>query len=267
MREKFKSHYNLWFNTENELLNQNIDKKKDFFLCTDLKNKNTIFPLTPLFKKKKDNIFNLNKNTKIVYIAEVNINVNDNVNNFWKKNKEKILSNLILINDHNYIKEVFFDGNKEGYENYIQLKNLLRFELISSIHKFFKDRLLLVGTDWIKLGFPSKKIDYKTSFRKKIYSNNICLDFGSKSGTNSLYPRSVEILENNGFLLQAEQNDTNMLKNSNISNFDYFKSKNQLLDKINELLNSNKKIKINNFDILENKFINFLESINERQNS
>ena len=261
LNKKFNFNYNLWFNTQNELPKDRLKNSRDLFLCRDLKNENIVMPLTPIFNHKRDYTISLNKNTKIVYISEVDINVNEVVKNFWNKNKENILNDLKLINDQDYIKEVFFEGNEDGYNNYMKLKNLLRFELINTVHRFFKNNLLLVGKDWIKLGYSSKKVEYNTSFRKKIYKNNICLDFGSKSGTNSLYPRSVEILENNGFLLQAEQNDTSILNNSMINNFDNFKSKNELLKKIDKLLTSNIKIKINNYDILEKKFVDFLTKI------
>ena len=41
-----------------------------------------------------------------------------------------------------------------------------------------------------------------------MYNGNLCLDFGSKWGSEALYPRSIEIIENGGTLLQAEQKNS-----------------------------------------------------------
>lgn len=110
---------------------------------------------------------------------------------------------LILFFFNKKVVPIFLDG-KENYVNYGQLKNLVRFELINLVNKYFNKNLFLACKDWANLGFNSKIIEHNTSFRTKIYMNNICLDFGSKSGVNSIYLRTIEILENYGFLLQSE---------------------------------------------------------------
>ena len=159
------------------------------------------------------------------------------------------------------IKDVFFDGNEQGYINYMQLKNLLRYELINLVNKYFKKNLHLVGKDWRNLGLNSQIVQYNTNFRKKCYMNSICLDFGSKSGANTLYPRTIEILENKGFLLQAQQSDSAILAKDMPNNYDTYKSSNELLEKLNRLLKSNAEIKIENYNNLNNNFINFLKNI------
>ena len=62
-----------------------------------------------------------------------------------------------------------------------------------------------------KTNFKSKKI-------REIYNGNICLDLGSSSGSITLYPRSIEIIENGGLLLQLKQADLNpyLMKMRNI---------------------------------------------------
>lgn len=255
----YSNYYFLWFNTVDELPEKRTKQKNDLFLCLDPKKDNNLLPLTP--KAKPNFVLKLNQKSKIVYISEVDINVNYNVKQFWDKNKKEILQNLNLINNISYIRKIFFEDGKENYINYTQLKNLLRFELINIVNKYFSKNLLLVGKDWANLGFNSKIIDYKTNFRKKSYMNNICLDFGSKSGINSFYPRTIEILENYGFLLQSEQYDTKTLKKYLPNNFDFYKSSNELLDKLNKLLSTNTEIKIENYNYLHKNFTDFLKKI------
>jgi len=259
IKGKYKKFYHLWFNTVNEIENDRIKDDKDLFLCLDPKKENNLFLLTP--KLKTSFILKLNSNSKIIYISEVNIKVNSNVDKFWLKNRDEILQSLDLINDVSYLKDIFFDGNEQGYINYMQLKNLLRYELINLVNKYFKKNLFLVGKDWKNLGFNSKVVQYNTNFRKKSYVNSICLDFGAKSGSNSLYPRTIEILENKGYLLQAQQIDSAIIKKDIPDNYDTFKSSNELLEKLNSLLKSHKEIKINNYNNLSNKFTNFLKKI------
>ena len=255
----YSKYYILWFNTANEIPDLRKKNKNNLFLCLDPKKDNNLFPLTT--KIKSGFILKLNKNTKIVYISEVNINVNNDVKNFWNKNKNEILNNLDKVNNINFINEIFFTEGKENYINYIQLKNLLRFELINFINKYFSKNLLLVGKDWAQLGFSAKTIQYNTSFRKKSYMNNICLDFGSKSGLNSLYPRTVEILENKGFLLQSKQHDSELFKKNLPNNYDFYNSSDELIDRVNNLLKSNSEIKVENYNYLHKNFTKFLRNI------
>ena len=49
------------------------------------------------------------------------------------------------------------------------------------------------------------------NFVRSLYKNNLCLDFGSKWGNNCLYPRSVEIIEPSGLLLQSQQADSKII--------------------------------------------------------
>ena len=61
------------------------------------------------------------------------------------------------------------------------------------------------------------------------------MDLGSNGGSLSLYPRSIEILENNGALIQLKQQDSDVIykKNNNDFTFNNFEN---LINKINQLL-------------------------------
>ena len=50
-----------------------------------------------------------------------------------------------------------------------------------------------------------KNYDYK--YLKKLYKGNICLDLGSVEGSSSFYPRSNQIIESGGLILQNKQSD------------------------------------------------------------
>lgn len=61
----------------------------------------------------------------------------------------------------------------------------------------------LRGNDWVKLGFQAKKSNYHSFYREIAYARNaVSIDFGSKSTTDCIYPRSTEIIMNKGGLLQ-----------------------------------------------------------------
>ena len=46
---------------------------------------------------------------------------------------------------------------------------------------------------------------------KEIYKGNLCIDTGSIMGSLSLYPRSIQILESGGLLIQTKQFDSNFI--------------------------------------------------------
>jgi hypothetical protein len=81
--------------------------------------------------------------------------------------------------------------------------NWVRYRFISSLVTAFPRQVELRGTDWMNLGFEAKKSRYHPLIREFAYARNaVSVDFGSKSTTDCIYPRSTEIIVNNGGLLQ-----------------------------------------------------------------
>ena len=69
-----------------------------------------------------------------------------------------------------------------------------------------------------------------------LYNGNICLDFGSASGSLSLYPRSIDIIESGGYLLQLKQADSEEIFHE-YGDFFTFKNTEELKEKIRILIN------------------------------
>ena len=83
------------------------------------------------------------------------------------------------------------------------VRNWVRFRLISSLVTAFPKQVELRGNDWVNLGFRAKKSRYHPLYREIAYARNaVSIDFGSKSTTDCIYPRSTEIIVNKGGLLQ-----------------------------------------------------------------
>ena len=129
---------------------------------------------------------------------------------------------------------------------YIALKSLIRLYVIKEINKKFKNDLIVVGSDWTEYIKNSAASNQDINYIRDLYSGNICLDFGSRWGDNALYPRSIEIIESGGFLLQSLKPDSNKAF-GHLKNFNTFNSVKDLIKKIKiykknyNLLNSNYK--------------------------
>ena len=94
---------------------------------------------------------------------------------------------------------------------------------------------ILIGDGWKSLGFTNHETSSEKSKRVKLYSGSICLDFGSKSGSNSLYQRSIEIIESGGILLQALHPDSQDVFGSNLSQLINYSSTEELNSKLTEI--------------------------------
>ena len=177
------------------------------------------------FFKPEDNLINfaptlikktpLKKNFKFVYISELKITKGKKTNLIWKKNKSKILKNFNLIEKKIFWKKNGLNNFKEIQRAYIELRNLIRLEIIIYLKKILKKELVVYGSSWKKYINDAKKSNYKTGFTKSIYNGNVCLDFGSKWASSTFYPRSVDIIESGGHLLQLRQSDCQLMIGKN----------------------------------------------------
>jgi len=192
-----------------------------------IKYEKNFISLFPRNLKKVD----FKKEFKIVYIGGLRINNSKKSLKIWKKNKLKILNNLTLIDNKTFWKDLKINDKIDLYKIYLDLKYLIRLNVVKILEKKFKKDLMIIGNDWKKYIKNSSASNHDMEFIRSLYKGNICLDFGSTWGDNSLYPRSVEIIESGGFLLQSLQADSSQ-KFRNLKNINTFYSVNDLVKKI-----------------------------------
>ena len=245
--------------------------KKYYHLKNNFVNMKSIF----LRNEKYFQIFPFNINTcniknkiNIVYVSEINVTEDLNVLQVWKKNKVRLLKNFSMLDDIKFWKEFnFFNDKNKCFFYYKKIKNLLRFEILKKLNVRYKN-VILVGNSWSKYNFNSFQDSYSPEMISRIYRGNICLDLGSKAGSSSLYPRSINIIESAGALVQLKQNDSEFIwKKSDLQKyflFSNFKKLFFLIDKIlkeKEIIRNlieNNRIKFKSSQLLtENQFRNF----------
>jgi hypothetical protein len=208
---------------------------------------NPIFQIYPLNIKR----YIENKNIRIVYVSDIRITKDPVIINFWKKNKNKLLKNFTKIDDINFWGEFSFFNNKDlCFFYYRKIKSLLRLEIVKKLKSKYKDKFLLIGSNWSDYKINSKSSIFNREKISKIYNGNICIDLGSIAGSLSLYPRSIDIIESGGILIQLKQTDfRNIWNNSKIYNDFLFTNFKELFLIINEILKNKdlmKKIYLNN---------------------
>ena len=110
---------------------------------------------------------------------------------------------------------------------------MIRYKVLEKIAKLYPEKILLIGNSWkkIKNSLPD---NFNQNLINNVYAGNLCLDFGSKWGDNSLYPRSIQIIENGGLLLQSKQKNSKQIFGS-MSAKHTFSSMKQLIKKIDNL--------------------------------
>ena len=194
---------NLWFGgTSYKVPEKYKDYKNNCFVFENFskpeKNLLNLYPYKPI------NVEYIHE-PKIVFIGSFNIQEDNLIKEIWNKEKENIFNNLLIIDENSFWKKYALLENKRFQYYYIQLKERLRLNLIIKINEIFNKRVIIVGSKWQKYIPEAKSDEYDFSKIKKLYAGNICLDFGSKWGSNAIYPRAVEIIESGGLLVQSVQ--------------------------------------------------------------
>ena len=230
--------YNFWLGgTSLKIPNKYRFQNNNLINMTNsFKKKNTdekLFQLYPII----NNNLNLKKNIKIVYASSLRNKISVGTHNFWNKYKKNFLKNPSFYCTSDIIKKQKNLCDNEKFQLFREIQSLVRIEIIKRLYKNFKSKMIIIGDDWEKKIKVKNSNNYSQNFLSKLYQGNICLDLGSNAGSLSLYPRSIEIIENNGALLQLEQKDAlKIFEKKNINKFT-FNNFQELHSKIEHLLN------------------------------
>lgn len=196
-----------------------------------------IFQMYPINIKKTQ----IQDDLKIVYMSKININTNAEEKNIWDKFKNQLVEDFTLIDNNNFWEKISLNNNNEikRFDLYKKLKLLLRFEIIENLKKIFNKKLNLIGDDWNMFPFNSLPSNYNIRKIKRMYKGNVCLDLGSIEGSISLYPRSIQIIESGGLIIQSIQSDSKKVW-KNLHNKISFNNLSNLISLVEKLLNNKK---------------------------
>ena len=194
-----------------------------------------IFQMYPIKIKKTQ----IQDDLKIVYMSRIDIGSNTEEKNIWDKYKVQLIEDFTLIDNSNFWKKISLNCKDEikTFNLYKKLKLFLRFEIIENLKKIFNKKLNLIGDDWIVFPFNSLPSNYNIRKIKNMYKGNICLDLGSIEGSISLYPRSIQIIESGGLIIQSIQSDSKKVW-KNIHNKILFNNLSDLISLIEKLLDN-----------------------------
>ena len=72
----------------------------------------------------------------------------------WEDHKEDILRNLQLLNEKNFWSNIVSINRDPVQQIYVDVKSLLRNELVKELYKMLNEKFLMVGSNWKKT-YPS----------------------------------------------------------------------------------------------------------------
>ena len=230
---------NFWMGGTSKKISDKFKKFKNNFvaastLFTD-ESKLLIFYPTLITKNT------INKDFKFVYASE-NKAIEDKISlKIWDENKNEILNNLGLIDKIKFWKNLVNIKTDPVQKIYINIKSLIRSELICELNKMLNDKLILVGSNW-KNTYPNAlENNYSNKFIENLYRGNICIDFGSKNSEKCIYPRSCKIIESGGLLFQSIHQDSKDIF-QDLFNITCFVSLKDMMEKLNFILNNTDQI-------------------------
>ena len=207
-----KNSINIWYTgTKLRITSKYTNFKNNFvnMINPAIIDNDKLFHLYPIVKKRK---IEIRDNRKIIFMG--NCFFQPDKKNFFTPNrllelKKEILSNFKTIEEKKFWDDRF---KKEElsikFDNYKIIKTYLRAEILNKINKEFKNDLFVYGTSSIDNKFQTIKPVYDLKKVREIYSGNICIDTGSIFGSATFNPRSIQILESGGILLQTYQQDS-----------------------------------------------------------
>ena len=250
-----KNSINIWFTGTSLRITKKYKDFKNNYVNMDnpiIDREKKIFRLMPIIHNRNQ----IRKDRKIIFMGKIFFQPKEND----LLSKEELIScENDLLNDFSLIDNLDFwkkfkkqNNQTDKFENYRILKTFLREKVILEINKNFKDSFLIYGENINDSFIKFKKPVFDLNKVKKIYEGNLCLDTGSIMGSLSLYPRSIQILESGGLLLQTKQIDSKHIWN-NLSEKIISNNLEKLLADLESFLSNTKKCN-EALELLENKF-------------
>ena len=250
-----KNSINIWFTGTSLRITKKYKDFKNNYVNMDnpiIDREKKIFRLMPIIHNRNQ----IRKDRKIIFMGKIFFQPKEND----LLSKEELIScENDLLNDFSLIDNLDFwkrfkkqNNQTDKFENYRILKTFLREKVILEINKNFKNFFLVYGENINDSYTKFKKPVFDLNKVKKIYEGNLCLDTGSIMGSLSLYPRSIQILESGGLLLQTKQIDSKHIWN-NLSEKIISNNLEKLLADLESFLSNTKKCN-EALELLENKF-------------
>ena len=246
---------NLWMRGTNLDIPNDLKKLNNNFVTIDnpfIQNQK-IFRLYPINIKKT----HIQDDLKIIHMSRINIDTSAEEKNIWDKYKDQLIEDFTLVDNNDFLKKISLNHNDEirMFNLYKKLKLLLRFEIVENLKKIFGNKISLIGDDWSAFHSDSLPSIYNIRKISRMYKGNIGLDLGSLAGSISLYPRSIQIIESGGLIIQSTQNDSKKVWN-NLHNKISFNNLSDLISLVEKLLNNKKYC----FSLLQEISENFRQS-------
>jgi hypothetical protein len=176
-------------------------------------------------------------NNRVVYIGELSPPIEDFSLNLWKVFGDQFMLDLSLIRKKEFW-EVLDLEDDDKFKAYIDLQNCIRLASIQRINHDLRKNLTVIGSGWENSGFESQINVQQRPQRQSLYRDSVCLDLGSKSGSNSLYQRSIEVIESGGILLQSAHPDSIEIYGKELASLITFSSILEMNTKIKNTLES-----------------------------
>ena len=259
-----KNSINIWFTGTSQRITKKFKNFKNNYVNMSnpiIEKEKKIFQIFPIIQNGNQ----IRKDRKIIFIGKI----------FSQPKKDDLLSleelrdcKDNLLNDFSSVDNLKFWEKFEKqpndlikFENYRILKTYLREKVIIEINKNFKNNFLIYGQNMKDNKIKFMNPIFNLEKVKEIYKGNLCIDTGSIMGSLSLYPRSIQILESGGLLIQTKQFDSNFIW-GNLSEKVISNNIENLLSNLEIYLSSTKKCN-ETLELIENKFKNSRKDIEQ----
>lgn len=224
----------LWWNTPLEIPSR-IYQENNFAVIKNPIAEMKSFDFFPILEVQTQGVRDF-KN-RVVYIGELSPPIEDFSHNLWKVFRDQLMLDLSLIRKKEFWEMLDLE-DEDKFKAYIDLQNCIRLASIQRINHDLRKYLTVIGSGWENSGFESQINVQQRHQRKSLYRGSVCLDLGSKSGSNSLYQRSIEVIESGGILLQSTHPDSVEVYGKELASLITFTSILEMNTKIKKTLES-----------------------------